>query len=218
MRLLVIEDQKELAENIRDFLRLETYAVTVRHTGTTGLQEAMTEPFDLIILDINLPEMDGFTLCEHLRESGNKTPILMLTARDASEDIVHGLNIGADDYLTKPFKLDELLARVRSLVRRSKQESQPLLHFGDITMDTNALRVTRDGSVINLTPKQYSLLEFQLRNRGKAQTSAAIIDHVWGRGDDLMFSQTVEVHVAHLRRKLGKDVIHTVMGTGYLIP
>jgi DNA-binding response OmpR family regulator len=218
MRLLLIEDHRELAENIREFLALETYAVTVRHTGTAGLQEAMTEPFDLVILDINLPEMDGFTLCERLRESGNKTPILMLTARDASEDIVHGLNIGADDYLTKPFKLDELLARARSLVRRSKQESQPLLHVGDITVDTNALRVTRDDSVIDLTPKQYSLLEFLLRNRGKAQTRTAIIDHVWGRGDDLMFSQTVEVHVAHLRRKLGKDVIHTVMGTGYLIP
>ncbi len=217
VHILLIEDQAKLADNIAQYLRLEKYAVTVCNDGAAGLEHAMTDEVDVIILDINLPGIDGYTLCSTLREQQKNTPILMLTARTKQQEIIHGLNLGADDYLTKPFHLDELLARVRALLRRQAQEKQPILETGTLKLDTNTKEVWKDKKKVALSPKEYALLEFLLRHKGEAQDRAAIIDHVWGGRDELLFSQTVDVHIAYLRRKLGKDVITTVPGTGYLI-
>jgi two-component system response regulator QseB len=153
-----------------------------------------------------------------LRQRKKNMPILMLTARTKQQEVIHGLNIGADDYLTKPFDMDELLARVRALLRRQAGEKKPMLETKDIRMDTNTQEVWRDEKKVDLSPKEYALLEFLLRNKGVVQDRPRIIDHVWGGRDDLLFSQTVDVHIAYLRRKLGKSVIQTVAGKGYLVP
>ncbi len=217
MHILLIEDQKKLADNIAQFLTLEHYAVTVCNDGQEGLEKAMTQEIDLLILDINLPGMDGYAICAMLRQNKKNMPILMLTARTKQQEIVHGLNIGGDDYLSKPFDMDELLARARALLRRSATEKDPQLRSGKITLDPNTRDVSRNGKTVSLSPKEYGLLEFLLRNKGTAQDRPKIIEHVWGGRDDLMFSQTVDVHVAYLRRKLGKDLIETVPGKGYMI-
>lgn len=218
MHILLIEDQQKLADNIRQFLELEQYAVTVSHDGKEGFEIAMTQAIDLLILDINLPGMDGYLICSMLRERKRDMPILMLTARTKQQEIVHGLNLGADDYLGKPFDLDELLARVRALLRRKTTAKQPQLTTGSVVVDTNTHEVTNEGRKVGLSPKEYALFEYLLRNKGMVQDRPHIIEHVWGGRDDLMFSQTVDVHVAYLRRKLGKRVIETVPGKGYLIP
>jgi DNA-binding response OmpR family regulator len=218
MHILLIEDQAKLADNIRQFLELEHYVVTVAYDGREGFEKAMTQEVDLLILDINLPGMDGYLICSMLRQHKKNMPILMLTARTKQQEIVHGLNIGADDYLTKPFSLDELLARVRALLRRTGTEKQPLMTAGNITVDANAQEVRKNGKKVDLSPKEYALLEFLMRHKGIAQDRPRIIEHVWGGRDELMFSQTVDVHIAYLRRKLGKHVISTVPGKGYLIP
>lgn len=218
VHILLIEDQQKLAENIRQYLSLEHYAVTVAHDGKEGFEKAMTQEVDLLILDINLPGMDGYVICSMLRQRKKDMPILMLTARTKQQEIVHGLDLGADDYLGKPFDLDELLARVRALLRRKTVEKHPRLTAGPITLDTNTHDVFRQEKQVNLSPKEYGLLEYLLRNRGTVQDRPHIIEHVWGGRDDLLFSQTVDVHVAYLRRKLGKDVIRTVPGKGYLVP
>ena len=217
MRILLIEDQAKLAENIQKFLELERYSVALCHNGAEGFDRAMTGEWDLLILDINLPSMDGFTICAHLRENKKKMPILMLTARTTQKEIVHGLNIGADDYLVKPFDLEELLARVRALLRR-KGERNVVLTGASVTLDTNTQEVKKNGKNVSLSPKEYALLQFLLYNKGTVQDRPGIIEHVWGGRDELMFSQTVDVHIAYLRRKLGKDLIRTVPGKGYMIP
>lgn len=218
MRILLVEDQKQLAANIREYLELEKYAVTVVHDGGEGFETAMTQEIDLVILDINLPGMDGYTVCAMLRQHHRNMPVLMLTARAKQKEVVHGLDIGADDYLTKPFDLEELLARVRALLRRGAPERAPELTAGDLVIDTNAHEVRRHGKKIDLSPKEYALFEFLVRNRGTAQDRTTIIEHVWGGRDELMFSQTVDVHVAYLRRKLGKRVIQTIPRKGYMVP
>lgn len=218
MHILLIEDQEKLAANIKEFLETETFAVTACNDGRDGFEKAMTQEFDLIILDINLPGMDGYVICTMLRQNKKNVPILMLTARTTQKEIVHGLNIGADDYLTKPFDLDELLARVRALLRRQKPDKDPILRSGDVTVDTNTREVQVGGKKVELSPKEYALLEYLLRTKGVAQDRPRIIEHVWGGRDDLLFSQTVDVHVAYLRRKLGKSVIQTIPGKGYMIP
>lgn len=218
MHILLIEDQAKLAANIKQFLELEHYAVSIAHDGRDGFEKAMTQDVDLIILDVNLPGMDGYVICSMLRQHGKAMPILMLTARTKQQEIIHGLNIGADDYLAKPFDLDELLARVRALLRRNAAEKQPVLTVDDIALDTNSGEVRKDGIKIDLSPKEHALFEFLLRHKGIVQDRPKIIEHVWGGRDELMFSQTVDVHVAYLRRKLGKDVIQTVPGKGYLVP
>ncbi|MDD4287444.1 MAG: response regulator transcription factor [Candidatus Peribacteraceae bacterium] len=218
MHILLIEDQQKLAGNIRQFLELEHYAVTVAHDGKEGFEKAMTQEVDLLILDVNLPGMDGYLICSMLRQRKKSMPILMLTARTKQQEIVHGLDLGADDYLGKPFDLDELLARVRALLRRKTVEKQPRLTAGSVMLDTNTHEVMKDDKKVDLSPKEYALFEFLLRNKGTVQDRPRIIEHVWGGRDDLMFSQTVDVHVAYLRRKLGKSAIETVPGKGYLVP
>ena len=218
MHILIVEDHETVAENMKKFLGMQQYTVTVANDGNTGLEIAMTESIDLVILDINLPGMDGYTLCTMLRKGGKNMPILMLTARSKQEEMIRGLNLGADDYLTKPFDLDVLLARVRALLRRNAVEKAPVLTTGMITVDTNTREVMKGKKKIALAPKEYALFEFLLRNKGMTQDRPSILGHVWGNADSLMFSQTVDVHIAFLRRKLGKSVIETVPGSGYRIP
>ncbi len=218
MHILIIEDQEKLADNIRQFLELEHYAVTVCHNGKEGFEKAMMQEVDLIILDINLPVMDGYLICSMLRQNKKNMPILMLTARTKQQEIVHGLNLGADDYLAKPFDLEELLARVRALLRRKGGEKNPRLTSGDVSLNTNTHEVWKGERKISLSPKEYALLAFLMQNKGSAQDRPHIIEHVWGGRDELLFSQTVDVHVAYLRRKLGKEVIETIPGKGYLVP
>lgn len=217
MHILLIEDQQKLAANIKALLELENYTVTMTHDGKDGFEKAMTQEVDLIVLDLNLPGMDGYVICAMLRQHKKNMPILMLTARTKQQEVIHGLNIGADDYLAKPFDSDELIARVKALLRRTTDSRDPRLTAGDIVMDTNSKEVFLKGKKVNLSPKEYALLEFLMRHRGVVQDRPTIINHVWGGRDELMFSQTVDVHIAYLRRKLGKNVIETVPGSGYLI-
>jgi DNA-binding response OmpR family regulator len=218
MHILLVEDQRKLAENMKAYLETEQYAVSLAHDGKEGFELAMTQEIDLLILDINLPGMDGYLICTMLRQHKKTMPILMLTARGKQQELIHGLNIGADDYLTKPFDMEELLARIRALLRRGASERQPVLSVGEIELDGNTREVRKNGKVIELSPKEYGLLEFLMRNKGIVQDRPRILEHVWGGRDDLLLSQTVDVHVAYIRRKLGKKVIHTVPGKGYIVP
>jgi DNA-binding response OmpR family regulator len=219
MTILVVEDNVKLAANLRDLLQLEGHAVVVAHDGEEGLRRALAERFDCIILDLNLPKMDGLAVCRALRcgDEPSPVPILMLTARSAKRDIVTGLDTGADDYLAKPFDLDELLARIRTLMRRATPGRTPRLEAGDVVLDANCHEVLKAGRPVSLAPREFALLEHLLRNKGVVQDRLTLLEHVWGETDDLLFSQTVDVHVSYLRRKLGKTLISTVPGKGYLI-
>lgn len=217
MHILVVEDQRDFAENIRKYLETESYSVDLAFDGESGLRQALLEDYALVVLDLNLPRMDGLKVCQELRRAGRSMPILMLTARVGHENAVAGLDSGADDYLTKPFDLEELLARMRALLRRGGESRSPLIVIGDVTIDTNTHEVRRDGKLVALAPREYALLEFLALNRGVARTRLEIIELVWGEYDELMFSQTVDVHVAYLRRKLGRDIIRTVPGKGYMM-
>ncbi len=218
MHILLIEDHQTVASNIKKYLELQQYVVTVSGDGNEGLELAMTKDPDLVILDINLPGMDGYALCTTLREQGKKMPILMLTARAKQQEMIHGLNLGADDYLPKPFDLEVLLARVRALLRRQAVEKTPVLQAGGYSLDTNTQEVLKGKKKIQLSPKEYALLEYLMQHKGIVQERMKLLEHVWGHADELMFSNTVDVHVAFLRRKLGKSLIQTVPGKGYLIP
>lgn len=218
MHILLVEDHTTVAQNLKKFLELQQYSVSLATDGNEGLEKAMTEAVDLLILDVNLPNMDGYVLCSMLRQAGKSMPILMLTARTTQQEMIKGLNLGADDYLTKPFDLDVLLARVRALLRRKSVDKDPVLSAGDITIDTNTREVKKGKKVIALSPKEYSLLDYLMRTKGKVQDRPTILQHVWGSSDELMFSNTVDVHVNFLRRKLGKATIKTVPNAGYLIP
>ncbi|MDP3089400.1 MAG: response regulator transcription factor [Nitrospira sp.] len=220
MRILIVEDDPDLAGFIQKGLREERYAVDCAHEGEEGLLMASTTPYDLIILDVMLPSLDGFTVCRRLRAAGNKTPILLLTARGTVEDRVTGLNIGADDYLTKPFAFAELLARIQALIRRSGTEQSPRLAVADLEVDPVAHRVWRAGRELILTNKEYALLEYLLRNPDRVLTRTAIIEHVWDIHYDGM-TNIVDVHIRALRAKVDREfstsLIHTVRGAGYVL-
>jgi two-component system OmpR family response regulator len=217
MHILVIEDQQDFAQNIRRYLETESYSVDLAFDGESGLQQGLSEEYALVVLDLNLPRMDGLEVCRQLRRSGRSMPILMLTARVGRDNTVAGLDSGADDYLTKPFDLEELLARMRALLRRGGESRSPIIVVGDVTVDTNTHEVRKDGKLVALAPREYALLEFLALNRGIAKSRLEIIELVWGEYDELMFSQTVDVHVAYVRRKLGREVIVTVPGKGYMM-
>lgn len=219
MRLLVVEDEKKVASFVKKGLEEEGYAVDVSYDGEDGERLAETNPYDLVIMDIMLPKKDGLSILKELRGKGINTPILLLTARGTVEDKVTGLNAGADDYLAKPFMFSELLARVRSLLRRGGERS-PVLKFSDLSMDTVSRRVTRSGSDITLTGKEYSLLEFFLRRPNQVLTRTMIWEHVW-ESDFNTATNVIDVYVKHLRNKIDKDfekkLIHTVWGVGYIL-
>jgi DNA-binding response OmpR family regulator len=197
----------------------EGHNVVVARNGAEGLEMAQSSPFDVIVLDIMLPQLNGLTVARRLRESRNKTPVLMLTARDTTSDIVQGLDSGGDDYLTKPFSFDVLLARLRSISRRGPIERPPCLQVADLKLDPATRAVTRNGAAINLTPREYALLELLLRNTGRVVTRQSILEAVWGF-DTEVSENTLEAFVRLLRMKIGTDapkLIHTVRGVGYCL-
>ena len=221
MRVLVVEDQKNVARFIAKGLREQSYAVDVAEDGAEGL--AMTEiaRYDIIILDLMLPKVDGFEVCRHLRERGVETPILMLTARDDKGSRIEGLDTGADDYLTKPFDFDELLARMRALLRRGAREYHPpRLSVADLELDTNTHGVRRAGRTIPLTAKEYALIEYMMRHPRRVIGRAEIAENVWDESFD-PFSNTIEVYIARLRKKIDDEsatkLIHTRRGVGYVL-
>ncbi|CAN5556583.1 response regulator transcription factor [soil metagenome] len=220
MRLLVVEDDHRIAGFVAKGLRENAYAVDVAADGEAALYQTAINTYDAIVLDVMLPLKDGFTVCRELRERNIKTPILMLTARDAVEDRITGLDAGADDYLTKPFAFDELLARLRALLRRSGDMRPQNIAIADLEIDTAGQRAWRDGNEIALTTKEYTLLEFLAREKGKVVGRAEIAEHVWDETFD-PFSNLIEVYIKRLRTKMdegfGRQLIHTRRGAGYIL-
>lgn len=218
MRVLLIEDDVTIARLLKEGLEDESYAVDVANDGSEGYRTAAADDYDVIILDIMLPEMNGYEVCRALRNDGNKTPILMLTARDAERDIVEGLDTGADDYLAKPFSFDVLLARIRALLRRPNGKLEEILQVGDLKLDPSSKKVTRASQEISLTAKEYGVLEYLMRNKGKVLSKEQIISHVWDFDADVL-PNNVELFIMFLRRKIDKPfkskLIHTVSGFGY---
>ena len=220
MKVLLAEDDQRIANFIIKGLRENAYAVDAAADGEDALYQAAINIYDAIILDVMMPVKDGFAVCRELRESGVKTPVLMLTARDAIDDKISGLDYGADDYLTKPFEFGELLARLRALLRRSGEIRPPKIVVEDLEIDTTAQTVRRGGREISLTTKEYTLLEYLVREKGKVLGRAEIAEHVWDENFDV-FSNLIEVYVNRLRSKMdeGYDVqlIHTRRGAGYIL-
>lgn len=215
MRVLVVEDEPDLQRVVAMALREEDYAVDTADDGEEGLYKAQTWDYDAIVLDVMLPKRDGWSLLDTLRKT-KPTPVLMLTARDAVKDRVRGLDLGADDYLVKPFELAELIARLRALIRRSKGQPRPVLDIGEIRIDTASKQVTSGDRVVALTAKEYSLLEILALHRGTLVTRTMIYDHLFDENDESL-SNLVDVYVSNIRRKLSHDLITTRRGQGYII-
>lgn len=216
MRILVVEDEHRIAQAIKKGLEQEKYAVDVVYNGTDGYDFAMATPYDVIILDLMLPGIDGIEVCQKLRRENIHTPVIMLTAKSTIENRVTGLDTGADDYLTKPFAFTELLARIRALLRRPKQDSGVILEYDDVSLDTSRFVATKGKVVVGLSGKEYALLEYMLRHKGMVLTKEQITDHVWNYDADIL-PNTVEVYVRKLRQKLGSGIIGTIRGFGYRI-
>ena len=220
MRILLAEDDRRIASFVSKGLRENSYAVDTVNNGEEALYQVSICDYDLIILDVMMPLKDGFEVCQELRNSGNKTPILMLTARDAVEDRISGLDFGADDYLIKPFEFGEFLARLRALLRRQIGFRPPKIVIADLEIDTVSQKVWRGGNEILLTTKEYMLLEFMAREKGKVIGREEISMHVWDEKFNV-FSNSIEVYVNRLRTKIDKDftiqLIHTLRGAGYLL-
>lgn len=218
MRILLVEDEQSIANFIRQGLDEVGYAVDVAANGHEGLQYALSADYDVLVLDIMLPGMDGLQLMRELRRQGHKTPTLMLTARDTVDDRVQGLDAGADDYLVKPFAFPELLARVRALLRRPPLQAGTVLQVGNLEMDTSTRQVRRGDRNIDLTPREYSVLEYLMRHENQVLTRTQIGEHVWNF-DFYHESNVIDVYVGYLRRKVEQEgepaLIHTVRGVGY---
>ena len=215
MRVLVIEDEPDVSHAVATFLREEGYSVDSARDGEEGLYKATVWNYDAILLDVMLPKIDGWKVLSEVRRT-KKTPVLMLTARDAVPDRVRGLNAGADDYLIKPFELAELSARVKALIRRAAGQPCPIMKIGQVEINTTTRTVSRDGIATALTAKEYALLEFLALHRGELVTRTAIYDHLFDETDDTL-SNLLDVYVSNLRRKLGHDLIETRRGQGYMI-
>jgi heavy metal response regulator len=220
MRILVVEDEKKVARFIQRGLEEEHYTVDVANDGERGELLALGQNYDLLILDVMLPKRNGLELTRTLRQQKKSTPILMLTAKTTTEDKVAGLDSGADDYLTKPFAFAELLARVRSLLRRGSQEKSAVLTIADLELDTVTHKARRAGKVIDLTVKEYALLEYFLRNKERVLSRTIISEHIWGNSFDTG-TNLIDVYVNHLRNKIDsrytRTLIHTVRGVGYVM-
>lgn len=220
MKILVVEDEKKVAGFIKRGLEEDSYEVTVTHDGADGFKQALENDFSLVVLDVMLPKMDGLTVIKELRAAGKRTPVLMLTARDTTDDIVSGLEAGSDDYLTKPFAFAELLARVRALLRRGEQDRGAEISFADLRLDPVTHKVWRSDKEIDLTAKEYGLLEYMMRNPNTVLSRAMIAEHVWDYAFD-SFTNIIDVYVNYLRKKVDKDhptkLIHTVRGQGYIL-
>ena len=220
MTILIVEDERKLAEIMQKALKNENYAVDVAYDGEEGLSKALKNGYAAILLDIMLPKLDGMQVCERLRGSGIQTPIIMVTARGLLEDRVQGLDLGADDYLVKPFGMNELFARIRAILRRRKEVELPVLQVADLILDKNRHTVTRGGKSLSLTPKEYRLLSALLSNSGMAMKRRQLLDEAWGPA----FREAnyeLNVHMRYLRRKIDsrgkKPLIHTIRGVGYTL-
>lgn len=220
MRVLVIEDEPDVAGFLRKGLREASYAVDVADNGIDGLHKAATESYDVIVLDLMLPGMDGFSVIREMRSRQVRTPVICLTARDAVDDRITGLDLGADDYLSKPFSFSELLARLRALLRRGQELQPNPIVLADLKVDVLARSVHRGRRRIDLTPNEYALLEYLARNAGQVLTRTMILEHVWDMNQDPM-TNVIDVHINRLRRKVDTDgdapLIHTVRGVGYVL-
>ena len=220
MRILVVEDEKKVASFIKRGLEEEGFSVDMAYDGEEGLYMAESNPYDLILMDLMLPKMDGLSVIKELRSKGNKAPVLCLTAKDTVEDIVSGLDSGSDDYLTKPFAFAELVARVRALLRRGTQDRGAEIRFADLRLDPVAHKVWRSSKEIELTAKEYALLEYFMRNPNQILTRTMIAEHVWDYTFD-SFTNIIDVYVNYLRKKVDRDydkkLIHTVRGIGYVM-
>jgi two-component system OmpR family response regulator len=221
MRILIVEDDQVIAENIKEVLSTINFVSEICLTGEEGQFKAETEDYDGIILDRMLPDTDGLKVCKNLRKNNIITPILFLTAKAQLDDKVEGLSLGADDYLTKPFAMLELIERVKALVRRKyPNKKSSLIKVANLFLDTNTHVVKRNGKIIELSPKEFSMLEYLMMNECVALTRMQIIEHVWGEEVD-PFSNTVDVHINYLRKKIDENdktkLIHTIKGKGYML-
>ena len=220
MRILVIEDEKKIADFIRRGLKEEGYATDVAYDGENGYFLAKTNDYDLILLDLMLPKIDGVTVCKRLKEERVASPIIMLTAKDTTREKVAGLDSGADDYLTKPFAFEELLARIRAVLRKRESKELTKLKVDDLELDLITHRVTRAGKEIELTAKEYALLEYLMRNAGTVVTRTMISEHVWDIDFDT-FTNVIDVYINYLRNKIDsnfkKKLIQTIRGRGYIL-
>lgn len=221
MRILVVDDEENLTEQIRQALSQQQYTVDTALDGEEAMEKIFVEPYDLILLDIMLPKKDGFGVLLELRDEKQSTPVLMLTAKGALEDKIKGLDMGADDYLAKPFSMEELLARIRALLRRSNKLATPLLQVGNLALNPVNREVRQDEQQIELTPKEFSILEFMLYNMNRAVSRVSIAEHVWGEEfDPWTMSNSIDVHIKNLRKKINDPkgrVIRTIRGVGYII-
>lgn len=216
MKLLYVEDEPDLLRAVKTYLEDQGHTVDVAEDGEAGLTKALASNYDGIVLDIMLPKRDGISVLKELRHEKNKTPVLMVTARDTVVDRVAGLDQGADDYLPKPFELEELSARIRAVVRRSKGEADSDIAIGEFSLSLVNRTVSKDGVSVNLTPMEYALVEFLILRRGRLVTRNMLYEQLFGELDESM-SNLLDVHVSNVRRKLGKDLITTRRGHGYMI-
>ncbi|MEI6871840.1 MAG: response regulator transcription factor [Verrucomicrobiota bacterium] len=215
MRILLIEDEPDLLQSLAESLREEGYAVDAAEDGREGLVKALGADYDAVVMDVMLPHLTGWEVLQKLRTQ-KSTPVLLLTARDATQDRVRGLDAGADDYLVKPFDLSELFARIRALIRRGAGTVKPVLEFGDVVVDTAKRSVSRGGTPVELTAREYALVEFLALHNGELVTRTQLYDHLFDENED-SFSNLLDVHVSHIRRKLGHGFILTRRGQGYCV-
>jgi two-component system OmpR family response regulator len=215
-RVLVVDDEPNIRDLVEVALRFHGFAVTTAASGRDALAGAREDRPQLIVLDVMLPDIDGFEVCRRLRADGDDTPVIFLTARDAPSDTVTGLTLGGDDYVTKPFSVDALVARVRAVLRRGASAAQSILRVGDLELDEARWTVRKAGGPIELSPTEFRLLAYLMRNPGRVLTRAQLLENVWG-WDHTASSPVVETYISYLRRKLGPDLIHTQRGVGYAL-
>jgi len=222
MKLLIVDDDQSLLEQVKQILICQRYIIETATNGEEALDKLFCTPFDAIILDIMMPKMDGLTVLKQVREAKINVPVLMLTAKGDVQDRVKGLDLGADDYLAKPFSLDELLARLRALLRRAGGQCESVLQVQNLQLDTKSRKVTKNGTPIELTPREFSILEFLMHNKNRAVSRFSLAEHVWGDNfDPFTMSNFMDVHIKNLRKKIGDSrdsgIIQTVRGVGYII-
>lgn len=216
MRILIVEDEPNLARQLRTELEAQGYAVDVAHDGEEGHYLGANEAYDAVILDLGLPVMDGLTILEKWRREGRSAPVLVLTARDSWSDKVDGLDAGADDYLAKPFQMEELIARLRALIRRATGHASAELTAGPVALDTRSGRVRLNGEPVRLTAQEYKLLSYLMHHKGKVVSRTELIEHIYDQDFD-RDSNTIEVFITRIRKKLGADLIQTIRGLGYTL-
>jgi len=222
VKILIVDDDPDLLEELRETLKQERYEVDTAADGEAALDKLFDNAYDLVLLDIMLPKIDGLEVLKEIRDGGIKTPVLMLTAKGSVEDKIAGLDHGADDYLPKPFDMAELMARIRSLLRRTSESKDTILTVGDVSLDTKTREVSKGGIPVELTPKEFSILEFLLYNKDRALSRFTLAEHVWGdEFDPFTMSNFIDVHIKNLRRKIGdaekRRIIRTIRGVGFII-